>query len=61
MPNSKQIPGLVGPTIIAMVMSQIPLVQLHLYDAQIPPWSTSQVFCVCSGPRYRPGAQSLGA
>ena len=37
MPNSKQIAGLVGPTIIAMVMSEFPLVQPHLYDAQIPP------------------------
>ncbi len=37
MPNSKQIAGLVGPAIIAMVMSEFPLVQPHLYDAQIPP------------------------
>ncbi len=37
MPNSKQIAGLVGPTIIAMVVSEFPLVQPHLYDAQIPP------------------------
>ena len=26
-----------GPTIIAMVVSEFPLVQPHLYDAQIPP------------------------
>jgi hypothetical protein len=37
MSNSKQIAGLVGPTIIAMVVSEFPLVQPHLYDAQIPP------------------------
>jgi hypothetical protein len=36
-PNSKQIGGLVGPTIVAMVVSEFPLVQPHLYDAQIPP------------------------
>jgi hypothetical protein len=27
----------VGPTIVAMVASEFPLVQPHLYDAQIPP------------------------
>jgi hypothetical protein len=37
MQNSKQIAGLVGPTIVAMVVSEFPLVQPHLYDAQIPP------------------------
>jgi hypothetical protein len=37
MPNSKRIGGLVGPTIVAMVVSEFPLVQPHLYDAQIPP------------------------
>ena len=37
MPNSKRIAGLVGPTVIAMVVSEFPLVQPHLYDAQIPP------------------------
>jgi hypothetical protein len=37
MPNSKQIAGLVGPTIVAMIVSESPLVQPHLYDAQIPP------------------------
>jgi hypothetical protein len=35
--NSKRIAGLVGPTIVAMVASEFPLVQPHLYDAQIPP------------------------
>lgn len=37
MPNSKGIAGLVGPTMIAMLASEFPLVQPHLYDAQIPP------------------------
>ena len=37
MPNSKRIAGLVGPTIVAMLVSEYPLVQPHLYDAQIPP------------------------
>ena len=37
MPNSKRISALVGPTIVAMVVSEFPLVQPHLYDAQIPP------------------------
>lgn len=37
MQNSKQIAGLVGPTFVAMVVSEFPLVQPHLYDAQIPP------------------------
>ena len=35
--NSKTIAGLIGPTIVAMVVSEFPLVQPHLYDAQIPP------------------------
>jgi uncharacterized membrane protein HdeD (DUF308 family) len=35
--NSKQIGGLVGPTLVAMLVSEFPLVQPHLYDAQIPP------------------------
>lgn len=34
---SKKIGGLVGPTIIAMIASEFPLVQPHLYDTQIPP------------------------
>ncbi len=37
MPNSRRIAGLVGPTIVAMVVSEYPLVQPHLYDAQSPP------------------------
>jgi len=37
MPNSKRIAALVGPTLVAMVASEYPLVQPHLYDAQIPP------------------------
>jgi hypothetical protein len=37
MTNSKRVGGLVGPTIVAMVASEFPLVQPHLYDAQIPP------------------------
>ena len=37
MPNSKRIAGLVGPTVIAVIVSEFPLVQPHLYDAQIPP------------------------
>jgi hypothetical protein len=37
MPNSKEIAGLLGPTMIAMLVSEFPLVQPRLYDAQIPP------------------------
>lgn len=37
MNKSKQIGGLVGPTLVAMIVSEFPLVQPHLYDAQIPP------------------------
>lgn len=37
MSDSKRIAGIVGPTIVAMVASEFPLVQPHLYDAQIPP------------------------
>ena len=37
MVNSKRIAGLLGPTIVVMVASEFPLVQPHLYDAQIPP------------------------
>lgn len=37
MANSKQIAGLVGPSIVAIVVSEFPLIQPHLYDAQIPP------------------------
>lgn len=37
MADSKQIAGLVGPTLVAMLVSEFPLVQPHLYDSQIPP------------------------
>ncbi len=37
MTNSKQIAALVGPTLVAMLVSEFPLVQPHLYDSQIPP------------------------
>jgi hypothetical protein len=37
MQNSKQIAGLVGPALAAMLISEFPLVQPHLYDTQIPP------------------------
>jgi hypothetical protein len=36
-PASKSIAGLLGPTLTAMIASEFPLVQPHLYDAQIPP------------------------
>jgi hypothetical protein len=35
--NSKQVGGLVGPTLVAMLVSEFPLVQPRLYDDQIPP------------------------
>ena len=37
MASSKGLAGLVGPTIVAMIVSEFPLVQPHLYDTQIPP------------------------
>jgi hypothetical protein len=37
MTNSKRIAGLLGPAMIAVLVSEFPLVQPHLYDAQIPP------------------------
>ena len=37
MTDSRQIAGLLGPTMVAMLVSEFPLVQPHLYDAQIPP------------------------
>jgi uncharacterized membrane protein HdeD (DUF308 family) len=37
MANSKQVASLVGPTLVAMLVSEFPLVQPHLYDSQIPP------------------------
>jgi hypothetical protein len=35
--NSKQVGALLGPTLIAILVSELPLVQPHLYDAQTPP------------------------
>ena len=35
--ESRRIAGVLGPTMIAMIVSEFPLVQPHLYDAQIPP------------------------
>jgi hypothetical protein len=35
--NSKQVGALVGPTLVAMLVSEFPLVQPKIYDAQIPP------------------------
>lgn len=37
MRNSKQIAGLIEPTLIAMTISEYEFVQLHPYDTQIPP------------------------
>ena len=37
MTDSKQIAGLLGPTMVVMLVSEFPLIQPHLYDAQIPP------------------------
>jgi len=37
MQKSKQIAALLGPILVATVVSEFPLVQPHLYDAQIPP------------------------
>ena len=34
--NSKRIAGLLGPSMMAVLASEFPLVQPHLYDAQIP-------------------------
>jgi hypothetical protein len=34
--NSRKIAGLVGPTLIVMLISEFPLVQPHLYDSQTP-------------------------
>jgi hypothetical protein len=35
--DSKRIASILGPVIVAMVASEFPLVQPHLYDSQIPP------------------------
>jgi hypothetical protein len=52
--ESRRIAGVLGPTMIAMIVSEFPLVQPHLYDAQIPPvvywaweWSARAKAC-CS-------------
>lgn len=37
MANSRQIAGLLGPSLSAVLISEFPLVQPHLYDAQTPP------------------------
>src|SRR5262252_10861990 len=37
MPNSKRVGGILGPTIVAMLLSEFPVLQPHLYDAQTPP------------------------
>ena len=35
--SSKRIGGVLGPVLMAMLVSEFPLVQPHLYDEQIPP------------------------
>ena len=35
--NSKQIAALLGPTMVAMLVAEFPLVQPHLYEEQIAP------------------------
>ena len=35
--SSRRIGGLIGPALMAMIASESPLVQPHLYDEQIPP------------------------
>jgi hypothetical protein len=35
--QSRRLGALVGPAIVAIVASEFPVVQPHLYDAQIPP------------------------
>lgn len=37
MAQSKQIGSILGPTLVAMIVSEFPLVQPDLYAAQIPP------------------------
>lgn len=34
---ARRIAGLLGPTLVVMILAEFPLVQPHLYDAQIPP------------------------
>jgi hypothetical protein len=51
-PNAERIAGLVGPSIVAMIVSEFPLVQPHLYDAQIPPVvSVIPVCAICTRTR----------
>jgi hypothetical protein len=35
--NSKRIGGLIGPAAVGILVSESPLIQPHLYEAQIPP------------------------
>jgi len=35
--NSRQLGGLLGPAIGVILLSEFPLIQPHLYEAQIPP------------------------
>jgi membrane protein CcdC involved in cytochrome C biogenesis len=35
--DSKQLGALIGPTLGVILLSELPLIQPHLYDAQIPP------------------------
>ena len=44
MASSKQLAGLVGPTIVAMIVSEFPLVQPHLYDTRFRRLSTCRAF-----------------
>jgi NADH:ubiquinone oxidoreductase subunit K len=37
MEHSKQVGALLGPTLVAILVSEFPLVQPHLYDVQTPP------------------------
>ncbi len=37
MANSRQLGGLLGPAIAVILLSEFPLIQPHLYEAQIPP------------------------
>ena len=60
MPNSKGIAGLVGPTMIAMLVSEFPHVQPHLYDAQIPPVVYLSGVLMFERSRDCSHAQSLG-
>lgn len=37
MTNSKSLAGLIGPALVAIILSENPFVNPHLYDRQIPP------------------------